>query len=314
MADSENRQGEEALTRLMHATLTEQRRARRWGIFFKSLLFLYLFALLLMVVVPQSGDGLKAGPHTALVEIRGIISDSSDASADTIVTGLRNALEDEQTRGVILRINSPGGSPVQAGYVYDEIIRLRTLHPGIPIYTVVSDICASGGYYIASATDAIYADKASIVGSVGVLMNSFGFVEAMEKLGIERRLLTAGENKAFLDPFSPQEEAHVTHARQMLDTIHQQFIEAVKAGRGERLADDERLFTGLVWSGERSVALGLVDELGSAGYVAREVVGAERIVDFTVRPRYFERLVSRLGSAIGGSVSTALGLNGDELR
>lgn len=281
------------------AALTEQRRARRWGIFFKLAFLAYLFLLLLVYLPP----GWKAGPmkgkrHTALIDIVGVISDESQASADNVVAGLRAAFEDDNTVGIILRINSPGGSPVQAGYINDEIFRLRELHPGIPVYAVIVDTCASGGYYIASAADEIYADKASIVGSIGVRMDSFGFVGAMEKLGIERRLLTAGKNKGFLDPFLPLKEEEVEHVKTVLEDIHQQFINTVKRGRRDRLADDKRLYSGLVWTGEQGLDLGLVDALGSSSYVAREVIGEENIVDFTVREDYFSRLTRKLGASI----------------
>lgn len=305
----------DVLNRLAFATLNEQRRARRWNIFFKSLLFLYLFALLMLMLPSEyEGRAMKGGKHTALVDVQGIIADGTAANADSIVTGLRNAFEDKQTAAVILRINSPGGSPVQAGYVYDEIKRLRAKHSEIPIYAVVSDMCASGGYYIAAATDAIYADKASMVGSIGVLMNGFGFVGTMDKLGIERRLLTAGEHKGFLDPFSPSKPEDVAHVKTLLDDIHQQFINAVKTGRGARLKDDPKLFSGLVWSGEQGLELGLIDGLGSASYVAREVVGAEDIVDYTARPHYFERLAASLGTAMATRAGTMLGITPSGLQ
>lgn len=303
------------LNRLAFANLNEQRRARRWNIFFKLLIFIYLFVILISVN-PNWRDFTNKGieidtKHTALIEVQGLIAPDTEASADNIVTGLRNAFEDSHTAGVILRINSPGGSPVQAGYINDEITRLREKYPNIPVYTVVSDICASGGYYIAAATDKIYANKASIVGSIGVLMNGFGFVGTLDKLGIERRLLTAGEHKGFLDPFSPTKEADVEHIKTLLGDIHQQFINVVKTGRGERLHDKEHpeLFSGLVWTGEQAIQLGLVDELGSASYVAREVIGAEKIVDFTPQPNYLEQFAQRFGSAMANSISQQLKLN-----
>lgn len=287
------------ISRIALEALNEQRRSRRWGIFFKSLLALYLFALLLLYLPsdwtrkPVTGEG-----YTALVDIDGIISNDARASADNVVTGLRKAFEDRQTRGVILRINSPGGSPVQAGYIHDEILRLREEHPEVPVYAVISDTCASGGYYVAVAADEIYANRASIVGSIGVIYSGFGFVEAIDKLGVERRLLTAGENKALMDPFSPLERESTTHLQAMLDDIHQQFIEIVKQGRGDRLQDDDKLFSGLIWTGEQGLDLGLVDALGSASYVAREVIGAEEIVDYTVRENYLDRFARRIGSAL----------------
>lgn len=320
---NENGQGKESkdnferdvINRLAFAALNEQRRTRRWGIFFKALTFIYLFVILVMFMQGRDdGTRMGTGKHTALVDIKGVIADSTDANADTITKGLRNAFEDKNTAGVILRINSPGGSPVQSAYVYDEIRRLRAKYPDTPIYGVVSDVCASGGYYIASATDAIYTNPASLVGSVGVLLNGFGFSEAMKKLGVERRLLSAGENKGFLDPFSPMKEKDVQHMEKLLTNVHRQFIDAVKAGRGDRLKDDPQLFSGLVWSGEKGLELGLVDAFGSAGHVAREVIGEERIVDFTAKPHYLERFASRLGSSIGEAISTQMGLSEGGLR
>jgi protease IV len=287
------------LNRLAFSALSEQRRARRWSIFFRALLFLYLFILLFVFL----SDGLfttrqAAARHTALVEVQGIIADNAEASADRIVGGLRAAFEDTRTAGVILRINSPGGSPVQAGYVYDEIARLREKHPDIPLYAVITDMGASGGYFIAAAADEIYANQASVVGSIGVVLNSFGFSEAMERLGIERRLLTAGEYKGMLDPFSPTQADELEHVQALLDTIHQQFVDVVKRGRGDRLqAPDEMLFSGLIWTGEQGVELGLIDGLASSSFVAREIIGVETIVDFTRRPDFFERFAQRTGVA-----------------
>lgn len=293
------------LTRLAYAGLEEQRKARRWGIFFKSLGFVYLFVLVLLFVV-DLGPAKHIGRHTALVEVSGVIADGADASADTVVSGLRAAFEDANTAGVILRINSPGGSPVQAGYINSEIRRLREANPEIPVYAVVADICASGGYYVAVAADKIYADRASIVGSVGVRMDSFGFVRAIDKLGVERRLLTAGDHKGMLDPFLPIDPVEQQHVKALLDGIHKQFIDVVKQGRGERLADDERIFSGLIWTGEEAIGLGLVDELGSAGYVAREVIGEEKIVDYTPKKSVLERLASSMAASFGHAVSASL--------
>jgi protease-4 len=286
------------ITRLAQASLKEQMRARRWSIFFKFLVFAYITFILFMFVEPDFSGAHIASKHTALVDLTGVIADNEDASADNIISSLRSAFEDSKTAGVILRINSPGGTPVQAGYIYDEIVRLRKLHPDIPLYAVISDMCASGGYYVASAADRIYADKASIVGSIGVRMDNFGLVGAIHKLGIERRTLTAGENKAMMDPFLPVDTEQQKHMQKMLDNIHQQFIDAVKKGRGDRLKDDDRLYSGLIWTGEESLKLGLVDELGSAGYVAREVIGAEDIVEYTVTEDLFDRLASRVGTSM----------------
>lgn len=296
------RPGDEAwertlISRLATAAIDEQRRARRWGIFFKALLFVYLFALLLAYLPFELGEGrLGKEPHTALIEVQGIIAQDSRASADNIVSGLREAFKDRRTAGIILRINSPGGSPVQAGYIHDEIFRLKDQYPDIPLYAVITDVCASGGYYVAAAADHIYADKASVVGSIGVRLDSFGFVEAMEKLGIERRLLIAGENKGLLDPFLPLKPEDAAHAQSLLDEIHEQFVNAVRKGRGDRLADDSRLYSGLIWTGEQSLELGLVDGLGSSSYVARELIGAERMIDFTPRESYLDRVARQLGS------------------
>jgi len=301
------------VNRLAFAALNEQRKTRRWNIFFRGMLLLFLFSAI-MISLPDASTGIDIGKHTAFVEIKGVIAPESEASADNIVTGLRDAFEDKNTAGVIIRINSPGGSPVQAGYVNDEIKRLRGLYPEIPLYAVIADICASGGYYIAAAADKIYADKASMVGSIGVLMNGFGFVGSMEKLGVERRLLTAGEHKAFMDPFSPLNEADAAHLKTLLDNIHQQFIDVVKAGRGKKLANKEELFSGYIWTGEQSIAMGLVDELGSSSYVARDVIKAEKMVNFTRKPSYFDRFADRIGSAMANVLSSNLGLSPTGLR
>src|SRR3569832_760885 len=299
----------DTISRLAFAALTEQRRARRWNIFFKLLIFLYIFLVFWMYKGAQWEESTLADSnHTALIDIQGVIADDAQASADNIVTSLRSAFDSKTTRGIVLRINSPGGSPVQAGYINDEIHRLRGAHPDIPVYAVVTDICASGGYYIAVAADKIYADKASIVGSIGVRMGglaTFGFTEAMKKHGIARRLLAAGEDKAMLDPFSPLKEDEVTHTRQLLETIHQQFINVVKQGRGNRLkGDDKMLFNGLYWTGEQSVALGLVDGLSSSSQVARDIVGVEKIVDFTRHPSPGERFADRLGVVMVKTIAT----------
>ena len=295
------------VNRLAFASLNEQRRTRRWNVFFKILLAFYLGAILLLYWPGEwpetAGTGEK---HTALVEMKGIISDETEASADNVITGLRDAFEDDSTAGVILRINSPGGSPVQAGYIYDEIKRLREKHPDTPLYAVVTDMCASGGYYVAAAADEIYVDKASIVGSIGVRMDSFGFVGTMDKLGIERRLYTAGESKGFLDPFLPSKAADVEHIETLLVDIHEQFITAVKDGRGDRLKEIEDLFTGLIWTGEESLAMGLVDGLGSSSYVAREIIKAEDIVEFTAEPDLLERLTDRLGVGVAQALARVL--------
>ena len=303
-ASSDENWHQDLINRLAFAAVDEQRRARRWSVFFKCLLALYLLALLILYMPTDWSEFSQTSTrHTALVDLKGVISDSSEASADKIISGLRDAFEDENTAGVILRANSPGGSPVQSAYIYDEINRLRELYPDTPLYAVVTDICASGCYYVVSAADDIYVNNSSIVGSIGVRMDSFGFVDTLKKLGIERRLYTAGDSKGFLDPFMPSKPEEVAHVKLLLDNIHEQFINAVKTGRGERLKDDQQLFTGLVWTGEESLPMGLADQVGSSGYVAREVIGEEEIVEFTEKPDLLEKLTKRIG------VSMALGMS-----
>jgi protease-4 len=306
----------ELINRLSFASLAEQRRARHWSIFFKLLFFAYLFLLLILAYqgAEFGEERHKGGEHTAMVEVNGMISDATGANANTIIKGLRNAFEDKNTKGIVLRINSPGGSPVQSDYVYREIRRLRSLHPAIPVHAVIVDVGASGAYYIASAADNIYVNPASIVGSIGVLMNGFGFVGAMEKLGVERRLLTAGKNKGMLDPFEPLKKEDVAHIKQLLGQIHQQFIDAVKQGRGERLADNPDLFSGKFWTGGEGIALGLADAIGDVDYVAREVIGAENVVDFTPKPDLFKRFADRLGLSMANVLSEQLGLSAGNIR
>ncbi|MEO8766868.1 MAG: S49 family peptidase [Nitrosospira sp.] len=309
MVDSENRNEtweKTVLEKLALSSVQEQRRARRWGIFFKSLTFIYLFAFMFFGLGWFGGNEISmSGKHTALVELRGVISSDSVSSADNVNAGLQHAFKDEKTRGVILRINSPGGSPVQAGYINDEIRRLRAEHPQIPLYAVVEDICASGGYYVAVAADKIYVDKASVVGSIGVLMNGFGFTGAMEKLGIERRLITAGKNKGFLDPFSPPNTEQEKYAKEMLSDVHEQFIQVVRQGRGKRLKEAPEMFSGVVWTGQKSIDLGLADAMGNAEYVAREIIKAERIVDYTTREGVAERFARRFGAVMADTLISA---------
>jgi len=270
------------LENLALASLREQRRTRSWGIFFKILAALYLFILLFAALGwIEEGSVRLPEKHTALIEVKGVIAADTMSSAEKIVSSLQAAFKDKNTKGVVLRINSPGGSPVQAGYINDEIHRLRLKYPQIPVYAVVSDICASGGYYVAVAADKIFVDKASLVGSIGVLMDGFGFSGTLEKLGVERRLLTAGENKGFLDPFSPLDPEQKKYAQSLLKEIHEQFIQVVKQGRGERLKNDPAIFSGIVWTGEKSIELGITDAIGSAEYVAREIIQAETLVDYT---------------------------------
>jgi protease IV len=300
MADNQNWE-RGVLEKLAMSAVREQRKARHWSIFFKTLAFAYLFLLLFLAMGWIGGKTeatLGVGKHTALVEMDGVIAADSQASADNVIAGLRDAFEDKKTQGVILRINSPGGSPVQAGQINDEIRRLRAKHPNVPLYVVVDDICASGGYYVAAAADKIFVNKASIVGSIGVLMDGFGFTGTMEKLGVERRLLTSGENKGFLDPFSPMSAKQKDFAQKMLDEIHQQFIDVVRQGRGKRLKETPELFSGLFWTGQKSIELGLADAMGSADSVARDVIKAEDIVDYTSREGLAERLARKFGAGV----------------
>jgi len=286
----------------------EQRRTRRWGIFFKLMFLIYIFALLWLVRMPTEGlDKAASAPnYAAVIEVNGVIAADQDASADAIVSALRDAFEDEKALGVIMRINSPGGSPVQSGYVYDEIKRLKQTRENFPVYAVIMDLGASGAYYIAAAADEIYADKASLVGSIGVVGSGFGFVEAMEKLGVERRQYTAGEHKGFLDPFTPEKAEEKAFWQGVLRVTHQQFIEQVRNGRGDRLKDSPELFSGLVWSGEQALELGLIDGLASSSQIAREKLGTEELLNFTYRPDPWEELVSRLGASIGQGMATQL--------
>jgi protease-4 len=287
--------------------INEQRRTRRWGIFFKLLAFTYLFIVLAVALEWGVGDKHGEGKtHTALINLVGVIQAKGDANAEDINSALQAAFDDKGTAGVAMRINSPGGSPVQAGMINDEIRRLRAKHADIPFYVVVEDVCASGGYYVAAAADKIYVDKASIVGSIGVLMDGFGFTGSMEKLGVERRLLTAGENKGFLDPFSPQNDKHKEFAKTMLGEIHQQFIDVVKKGRGQRLKETPEMFTGLMWSGAKSIELGLTDAYGSVESIARDVIKAEEIRDYTVKQNFAEKFAKQLGASMGGGVANAL--------
>ncbi len=314
--------GEDKSWKLLEKTLLagvqEQRRSRRWGIFFKLLTFVYLFVALALFtpLMDMEKNAASGASYTALIELRGMIADKESASADNLVGSLRAAFEDPKVKGIVLRINSPGGSPVQSGYVYDEIRRLRGLHPDTKVYAVISDLGASGAYYIASAADQIYADKASLVGSIGVTAAGYGFVGAMEKLGVERRVYTSGEHKSFLDPFQPQKPDETQFWQGVLDTTHRQFIASVKQGRGERLKDKEHpeLFSGLVWSGEQALQLGLIDGLGSASSVARDVIGEKDLVDFTVQESPFDRFSKRLGASVAEHLAMWMGFQGPSLR
>jgi protease-4 len=299
-----NKDAVDALKSIAMEGLKEQKRNRRWSIFFRLAILLYLFVLLL-VMLGKAADtkGLTTAEEiTAVVDIKGIIMDDSPASADLLIPSLQDAFEDKRTKGVVIRINSPGGSPVQSGYINDEIRRLKEKYSDIPVYAVASDVCASGGYYIAVAADEIYVDKASIIGSIGVRMDTFGFVDAMEKLGVERRLLTAGEHKAVMDPFSPMALEEKEHLEAMLASTHRQFIDVVKEGRGDRLKNDPKIFSGLFWNGEEGIRLGLADAEGNAAYIAREVIGAEVMVNFTAKEDLFQRLTDRVSTTIADTI------------
>ena len=314
MSEQNNNWERGVLEKLAMSAVQEQRRARHWSIFFKMLTFGYLFIVLALFMGWMGGKTEKSlsSKHTALVDMQGVISADSAASADNLIPSLQDAFEDKGTQGVILRINSPGGSPVQAGQINDEIRRLRAKYPAIPLYVVVEDICASGGYYVAAAADKIFVDKASLIGSIGVLMDGFGFTGAMEKFGVERRLITAGTNKGFLDPFSPLSATQQDYAKSMLAEIHQQFIDVVRQGRGKRLKETPDTFSGLVWNGQKGVEMGLADGYGSVESVARDVIKAEEIVDFTVKEGFADRLAKRFGagvmSAAGFSTQSSISL------
>ena len=293
------------IEKLLFAELRERRAARRWRLL-RSLLWMGLVGALVWVLASeQLPSATPSSAHTAMVAIKGEISDAGEGSAEYILPALRSAMQDKGAQALVLLINSPGGSPVQAGLIHDEIRRLRALHDK-PVYAVVEESCASAAYYIAAGADRIYVDKASLVGSIGVLINGFGFTGTLDKLGVERRLLTAGENKGFLDPFSPQSDAQRAHAQRMLDQIHQQFIGVVRQGRGERLKETPEMFIGLFWTGEQAVQLGLADGLGSLDMVAREVVKAEKLVDYTNKENIAERFAKRLGASVGQGAMAAL--------
>ncbi len=303
MADNDGQWERGLIEKLATAALKEQRRARLWGIFWKLLTFAYVTVIIVMAVDWKEGSDSKGGRHTALVEVKGIIAPGNDASAEKVMLALQSAFKDKNTQGVVMRINSPGGSPVQAQNIFDEMKRLRQKYPGTPLYVVVEDLCASGGYYVAAAADKIYVAKGSIVGSIGVRMDNFGVVGLMEKIGVERRLITAGKNKALLDPFLPLEESHRQIALELINEIHGQFVAAVKEGRGKRLKETPDMFSGLIWSGAKSVELGLADGFGGVDYVAREVIKAEDVVDYTQKDNLAEKFARRFGA---GAMSSLL--------
>lgn len=296
------------LEKLAMAAITEQRRGRRWGIFFKLLMFAYLIIVGAIAFYPkfetQMMDDNKG--YTAVIDVIGVIAENESASADTIIEGLKNAFKDKKTKGIILNINSPGGSPVQSAYVYAEINRLKAKYPKIPIHAVVSDICASGGYYIAAAANNIYVSRSSLIGSIGVIMNGFGFVNAMEKLGIDRRLIIAGQHKALMDPFSPVNDKETKHMQTLVNELHQQFIAAIRQSRGHRLSATEELFSGLVWTGAQGVKLGLADDFGSVDSVSREVIGTKKKLNFTPQERLLDKIVGKLGASFGHALGNAL--------
>ena len=304
---------QQTIEKLALSGLKEQKTARRWSIFFKILTFAYL-GLLLMMAFGWFGGKSSSAPHTALIEVNGVIEAGGEVNADSFISSLREAYDATGTKGIILRFNTPGGSPVQAGIINDEIKRQKALHPKIPVYGVVEDICASGGYYIAVATDKIYVDKGSIVGSIGVLMDGYGFTEVMKKVGVERRLMTAGENKGMLDPFSPVNPKHEALAQAMLNEVHEQFKNVVREGRGSRLKETPETFSGLFWSGEQSIKLGLADGLGSADYVAREVIKQEDIIDYTYQETVVDRFAKRLGASMAKSIGLDAMTRGIQLR
>jgi protease-4 len=305
----------ETIEKLAFASLREQRTSRRWGIFFKLLTFAYITLIVLLAVDWKAkGEGVGDGKHTALVEVNGIILPGTDASAEKIISALQSAFKDKNTQGVVVRINSPGGSPVQAQIIYEEMKRLRAKYAAIPLYAVVEDLCASGGYFVAVGADRIYVARSSLVGSIGVRMDGFGVTGLMEKIGVERRLLTAGENKGFLDPFLPVNEQQKQHAQEMLDDIHRQFIGVVREGRGSRLKETPGMFSGLIWTGQKSVDIGLADSFGSLDYVAREVIKAEDIVDFTQKENLAEKVARRFGMGMASALAEVLARQAPGLR
>lgn len=293
------------LTQFARAYLRQQRSEQRWRWFWRMVWLFVAASIIWGTIQTVSSAKAPVTAHTALVEVRGAIATDAEANADNLMAALRSAFEDRGARAVVMRINSPGGSPVQAGLVHDEIVRLKTLHKK-KIYAVCEEMCASAAYYIAAAADQVVVDKASVVGSIGVLMDGFGFTGVMEKIGVERRLMTSGSNKGMLDPFSPRDPIQETYAQAMLDQIHQQFIAVVKSGRGKRLQDNPELFSGLFWNGEQAVSLGLADRLGSLDQIARDEVKAEDIIDYTQKENLAERLAKRFGAAIGAGAVQAM--------
>jgi len=314
MTENDGRWERDVLEKLAMEALKEQRRSRRWGIFFKLLTFAYITVAVLLAIDWKERPGGKDGRHTALVEISGIIAPGTDSSSEKVITALNAAFKDKGTQGVVLRINSPGGSPVQSQSIYDEMRRLRQKYPTIPLFAVVEDLCASGGYYVAVGADRIFVSKSSIVGSIGVRLDSFGVTGLMEKIGVERRLLTSGENKAMLDPFLPVDEKQKEHAQKLIEEVHQQFIAAVREGRGKRLKESPDLFSGLIWSGAKSVELGLTDAFGGLDFVAREIIKAEDVVDFTQKDNIAEKFARRFGAGVASAVLEIALRSGPSIR
>ena len=314
MTENDGRWERDVLEKLAMEALKEQRRSRRWGIFFKLLTFAYITVAVLLAIDWKERPGGKDGRHTALVEISGIIAPGTDSSSEKVITALNAAFKDKGTQGVVLRINSPGGSPVQSQSIYDEMRRLRQKYPTIPLFAVVEDLCASGGYYVAVGADRIFVSKSSIVGSIGVRLDSFGVTGLMEKIGVERRLLTSGENKAMLDPFLPVDEKQKEHAQKLIEEVHQQFIAAVREGRGKRLKETPDLFSGLIWSGAKSVELGLTDAFGGLDFVAREIIKAEDVVDFTQKDNIAEKFARRFGAGVASAVLEIALRSGPSIR
>ncbi len=298
----------EVIEKLALAAVTEQTRARRWGVFFKSLMFVYLLAVFGVAMYPKLSQNIGADSkdHTAIVDVVGVIAEDKEANAASIIESLRSAVKDEHTKGIILHANSPGGSPVQSSYVYEEIRKIKKEHPSLPIYAVVSDMCASGCYFIVAASDKIFVNPSSLVGSIGVLMDGFGFVDVMQKLGIERRLLTAGTHKAMLDPFSPPKVDETQYMKSLLDQVHQQFIAAVKAGRGDRLKENPDMFSGLVWTGEEGLKLGIVDGISNQDAVAKDLIGAEKLVDFSQQEQLLDKIAGKLGASFGHELGSMI--------
>ncbi|MBS0287841.1 MAG: signal peptide peptidase SppA [Proteobacteria bacterium] len=303
----------EVVEKALLASVDEHRRTRRWGIFFKIIIFGYILFMTIYWFQGKPKQVLKE--HVALIDLMGTIGHGQEVEADQIASSLRRAFDEPKVKAVILRINSPGGTPVQSAYIYDELMRLRKKHKEKKVYAVVVDICASGAYYVAAGADQIYANPSSIVGSIGVLMPGFGFVDIMKKVGVEQRSLSAGKNKMFMDPFKPENPEQIKYAQSLLDNVHKHFIDAVKAGRGDRIkGNPEELYSGLFWTGEKALELGLVDGLGSAGFVAREIIKVEEIIDYSATHSLLDRLASRVGASMSKQLSSELGLNTQTLR